>query len=706
MLAPVIKQGALPDSAGDRGDILGALVAAATAVAVTAVWARRRTRPTPSTPSREDLERAADLLAEKVESQWKEEARLRSLSDPDPIPVAWHLIRNPRLMDHPVNIEDGADAASDAMEWHASSADIAALARRFRSTRRRRLVILGKPGMGKTSLAVQLLLHLLKTRTVGEPVPVLLPVAAWDTSAHPRLQEWLAERLLQDYPALRATEPGTQAVHALAATGRIMPVLDGLDELAPATQARVVIALNRSLGDDDQIILTSRTLEYADAVAAAGDVLTSAAVLQALPLMPVAAADHLERILPPSPGRAWTKILGDMRTDGGPRTAPSSAIAHVTATPFGLWMLRTAYITPGADPTPLTAPGRFPDRSTLERHLLDRLIPALIESRRPTVDTAEHFRPRRHHAPEDTRRHLAYLAYLLTHPHNSDGTPRTRDLAWWNLARDTITPTRFRMRAGVLIGIVAGVLCGLTATLLEGPFYGLAFLITCAPLVGLFACFAVGYPTNSWLHDQPAFADLQIRDRHIRLIHELKYVLTAGLLAGLMIGSVITFADGFALGVTAAITLGLVPGAAAGLVHAVEMPTSTEEASTPLSSWRADRRWNITKFIGLGLTFGLMSGITAGLADNLSIGLTVGVTVAFPSGILLGRHHAWMAYLIAVRRLARRGCVPRDLMHFLDDAHRLGLLRAVGPVYQFRHAELQDHLAAAYRPTPRQRRVR
>jgi uncharacterized membrane protein YfcA len=32
-------------------------------------------------------------------------------------------------------------------------------------------------------------------------------------------------------------------------------------------------------------------------------------------------------------------------------------------------------------------------------------------------------------------------------------------------------------------------------------------------------------------------------------------------------------------------------------------------------------------------------------------------------------------------------------MTFLDDARRRGVLRAVGPVYQFRHARLQDHLA-------------
>jgi hypothetical protein len=32
-------------------------------------------------------------------------------------------------------------------------------------------------------------------------------------------------------------------------------------------------------------------------------------------------------------------------------------------------------------------------------------------------------------------------------------------------------------------------------------------------------------------------------------------------------------------------------------------------------------------------------------------------------------------------------------MAVLEDRHRLGLLRAIGPAYQFRHAELQDHLA-------------
>jgi hypothetical protein len=51
------------------------------------------------------------------------------------------------------------------------------------------------------------------------------------------------------------------------------------------------------------------------------------------------------------------------------------------------------------------------------------------------------------------------------------------------------------------------------------------------------------------------------------------------------------------------------------------------------------------------------------------------------------------AYLITTVVLWAGHRLPLRLMRFLDDAHRLGLLRAVGPTYQFRHAELQDHLA-------------
>ncbi|MEU6091026.1 hypothetical protein ABZ865_30485 [Streptomyces sp. NPDC047085] len=44
-----------------------------------------------------------------------------------------------------------------------------------------------------------------------------------------------------------------------------------------------------------------------------------------------------------------------------------------------------------------------------------------------------------------------------------------------------------------------------------------------------------------------------------------------------------------------------------------------------------------------------------------------------------------------------RGQVPKDLMEVLQDAHEhRGVLLRVGSVYQFRHIELQRHLARQY----------
>ena len=57
------------------------------------------------------------------------------------------------------------------------------------------------------------------------------------------------------------------------------------------------------------------------------------------------------------------------------------------------------------------------------------------------------------------------------------------------------------------------------------------------------------------------------------------------------------------------------------------------------------------------------------------------------------RHTAWPSYVLTIRWLAFRHRLPRPLMSFLADAHKRGLLRQAGAVYQFRHIELQHRLA-------------
>ena len=66
------------------------------------------------------------------------------------------------------------------------------------------------------------------------------------------------------------------------------------------------------------------------------------------------------------------------------------------------------------------------------------------------------------------------------------------------------------------------------------------------------------------------------------------------------------------------------------------------------------------------------------------------VAVAVMLGLIASK--TWPVSLTFVQ-LAPRWHTPVRLMRFLEDAHERGVLRTAGPVYQFRHARLQDRLA-------------
>ena len=160
-------------------------------------------------------------------------------------------------------------------------------------------------------------------------------------------------------------------------------------------------------------------------------------------------------------------------------------------------------------------------------------------------------------------------------------------------------------------------------------------------------------------------------------------------------GLVVGLAVGVEVGLVMGSVYGLVVGLVFGLADAIADSDSTCSPSPPVS-WHNERSYSI--FIGLlfGLAGGLLVGLTVGLANGrangLANGLVFGLLVGLASGLLAS--HVWSLSLAAAQ-LAWQWHTPLRFMSFLEDARERNVLRTVGPVYQFRHARLQDRLAAA-----------
>jgi hypothetical protein len=345
----------------------------------------------------------------------------------------------------------------------------------------------------------------------------------------------------------------------------------------------------------------------------------------------------------------------------------------------------------------------------VQADLFDQLIPTVLATRPASRRPDDTFRPRRTWNPHDVRRWLTYLAQHLCH--HTD----PRSLHWWHVARHTLTPRVVRLAVGLVLGPALSLLVGLTFGLAVGRgglAGGLVFGLTFGPMFGLL----FGPTAGRWLADEPAYANLQVRQRVTLLTRSLGTGLAVGLAVGLTAGLVLGLAVGLAVGLATGLTVGLTAGTAGGvtaglmvgLITWTGIPNNrTGWASRPQSTYRATRTLTVLQLclalLGIGLVVVLVGWLAAGLPVTLTTGLMVGLVGGLMSGLVIGlaarvrdrlviRSGAWLSYVLAICRLAASGKLPLRLMGFLDDAYRLGLLRIVGPAYQFRHAEFQDHL--------------
>ncbi len=230
-------------------------------------------------------------------------------------------------------------------------------------------------------LMVRLVLDLLARRSDGGPVPILASIASWNPTDQD-LRGWLAAQLMIDHPALAAapppgTEGPTQAA-ALLASGLVLSVLDGLDEIPEEIRGPAISRINDALRPGERLVVTCRTQQYWDAVRPEGGIevtLRAAAAVQLCPLDKDAVRGYLcDDAGGPAARARWDPVLAVLGTD-----AP---VGRALETPLMVGLARAIYNPrPGElagtlhDPAELCSPA-LADRTAVESVLFDAFIPA------------------------------------------------------------------------------------------------------------------------------------------------------------------------------------------------------------------------------------------------------------------------------------------------------------------------------------------
>ncbi|MEV4316749.1 NACHT domain-containing protein [Actinocrispum sp. NPDC049592] len=650
------------------------------------VWIARPDHPYTSSrgaPAPEPRQADSDCageFAEAIRRQWTDEAAARMLNQPEPLPLQWSTTTR-AVAAQPRAVLGGTVAGRPLrLRLHGRLDEIVDA---FLQLPHRQLVVLGEPGAGKTALAILLTLGLLdRRRTQGGQVPVLLSAASW----HPNREHvdvWVTQQLIEDYPALaKVDNTGLRLADRLVAEGAVLPILDGVDEMSPPLRPVAIAALDRTMTGGRPFVVTCRSVEYQAAIATNGRVLSNAAVIEINPVDTADALTYLSNTCPAN--RRWQPVGEHLREH------PKHPLAAALSTALMVWLARTAYAAPDTNPVELIDSGRFANRAAVEKYLLEMLIPAVYQDQPPALLPGKATRTPVKYRPEDARR---WLTFLATHLHRQG----THDLAWWQLYRE-VPPRVTNSVYGLAIGLLTGTGIGLGAYS-AGLIAGSPALLLTVLGAGFLPAVMSGLVTGRAWRSQhtPGLADVQVRGRLRQLAAAIRGRVVFGLLMCMVIALVtvplVSVDNGVIFGVGAGLSA-MLPGAIADWLKA---PVDELHTPSPWSVLSRDRIMSmvrgVTQGSGLALGIGLMVGTMLGFDSGLATGLVSAV-----AGLLTGGFDtAWGLFVIVRGWFWLRGQLPPRLMRFLADAHRRGILRQAGPVYQFRHARLQDHLASADR---------
>jgi hypothetical protein len=416
----------------------------------------------------------------------------------------------------------------------------------------RALLILGAPGAGKTTLLLELAQDLLgrAAQNPEAPMPVVFPLSSW-TQQRRALTDWLVDALQDQYDIPRTIG------HAWVASNQILPLLDGLDEVASEHRAACVEVINTFRQDHGLLPLAvcSRVADYE----ALGTRLRLQGAIVVQPLTQAQVETYVVQIGPPA-----AAVHAALRED--------PTLWELLDTPLMLFVMMLTYA--GQPVAALRTSGTLQERRRdLFEHYVDRMFQRRSASRPYPRPQTEHW--------------LTWLAWQM----------EQHGLTVFHLERmqpDWLPPHPRVMLAtgmGLLAGLVFGLGGGLGGGLVTGLLAGLVF--------GLLA----GLTTYS---------------AAIRTVEILRWS-WSGIWSQWPVGLGIGLVGGLGFGLLFGLVTGLVTGLSPREIQTKTVPNEGIHRSAR-HALRLGLLFGLLFGLGIGLVGGLGFGLGFGLLFGLLIG--------------------------------------------------------------------------------------
>jgi energy-coupling factor transporter ATP-binding protein EcfA2 len=461
------------------------------------------------------------------------------------------------------------------------------------------LLILGESGAGKSTLLVHLAQHLLLKAQLDEHqlLPVILNLSSWTQKRRP-LHEWLVEELFTSYKVPRKL--GRQWVQE----GRLLLLLDGLDEVAASVRGACVDALNAYRRDHlVPLVVCSRITEYFTQQRRLS--LHRAVVIQ--PLTGEQVDSYLESVGP---------ALSAVRTT----LQKNVVLRELASLPLMLNMLIRVY---RDAPVASLPEGGSPEEQQ------QQVFASYVQRVLPANQRSTH--------PEPLLKRLTWLAqqmqqHSLTTLYLEQLQPDWLSSRWMQWA--------YKWLAVRLPGVFAGMLVGLAVALLFGGDVGispiaLGFILPGGWLGGVLSRES---GTQQLMVNQEKTKNRGRSRLLFCLGTGLLFGLTFGLSTGLELGQLLGLKFGVISGVGGGVGVGLSVGFGSILLQVFFRGRNTVEvASQTLPAWRRlIKSKGVRRGLLLGLTSALLVGGGVGLLAGLSSGFVMGLRYGLNAGLVIG----------------------------------------------------------------------